>query len=159
MIDSALKLTIPIGNTSGENFQMGGRRKKSRAKRGGANDIKLANKIAPEIAPEVEIEDEVGIDYSILDKIPMAKDKDKDKYKDEDETILLAKIAEEGRGGPELYTSMIQEEGRAGPPSFEVKRSGRGGASRKRKNRTKQKRGKSKKSRKGKSKKLRRGKY
>ena len=78
------------------------------------------------------------------------------KYKDEDETILLAKIAEEGRGGPELYTSMIQEEGRAGPPSFEVKRAGRGGASRKRKNRTKQK---LKKSRKGKSKKLRRGKH
>ena len=156
MIDSALKLTIPIGNTSSENFQMGGRRKKTRAKRGGANDVKPATKIAPEIAPEVEIEDEVGIDYSILDKIPMAKDKDKDKYKDEDETILLAKIAEEGRGGPELYTSMIQEEGRAGPPSFEVKRAGRGGASRKRKNRTKQK---LKKSRKGKSKKLRRGKH
>ena len=156
MIDSALKLTIPIGNTSSENFQMGGRRKKTRAKRGGANDVKPATKIAPEIAPEVEIEDDVGVDYSILDKIPMAKDKDKDKYKDEDETILLAKIAEEGRGGPELYTSMIQEEGRAGPPSFEVKRAGRGGASRKRKTRTKQK---LKKSRKGKSKKLRRGKH
>ena len=152
MIDSALKLTIPIVNTSGENFQMGGsllekagRRKKSRGKRGG--EEKPAAKVGAKVFPMTEIDEEVGEDYSLLDRIPAAKD--------EDETTRLARIAEEGRGGPEYLTSKLQEEGRAGPPSFEVRK---GGTSRKRKNRTKQRRGKSKRTGRGKTKKARRGK-
>jgi hypothetical protein len=153
MIASALKTTIPIDNTPNTNFQMGGRRKKMRSKCGGANEEKASTKVGAKVVPDLSQEDAIGTDYSILGKIPHAKDKD------EDETIRLARIAEEGRGGPEQYPSMLQEEGRAGIPSFEVPKIVKGGASRKRKNRTKQRRIKSKKTRKGKSKKTRRGKY
>jgi hypothetical protein len=151
MIASALKTTIPIDNTPNTNFQMGGRRKKMTSKWGGANEDKTSTKVGEKVVLDISQEDAIGTDYSILGKIPDAKD--------EDETIRLARIAEEGRGGPEQYPSMLQEEGRAGIPSFEVPKIVKGGVSRKRKNRTKQRRRKSKKTRKVKSKKTRRGKY
>ena len=150
MIPSAFKSTIPIDNTPNSNFQMGGRRKKMRGNRGGTNEVVAAAKVGAKVLPMTEIDEEVGVDYSFLDRIPSAKD--------EDETIRLARIAEEGRGDPGYLTSTLQEEGRV-VPRFDVPKTGKGGASRKRKNRTKQKRAKSKKARKGKSKKARRHKH
>ena len=123
MINPALKLTIPVDNTSSSRFQMGGKRRKTKRRRGGVKQIESS----------IEVE---GVDYSVLDKIPAAKDK-------EDETVSLARIAEEGRGGPELYASMIQEEGRASLPSFEMKIGGK----RRSRKRRKQRRRKSKKKR------------
>jgi len=145
MIPSAFKSTIPIDNTPNSNFQMGGRRKKMRGNRGGTNEVVAAAKVVPMTA----IDDEVGVDYSFLDRIPAAKD--------EDDTTRLARIAEEGRGDPGYLTSALQEEGRV-VPRFDVPKTGRGGASRKRKNRTKKQRGKSKKAR-GRKTKGRRGKH
>ena len=148
MIASVLKSTIPIDNTPNSNSQMGGRRKKSRGKRGG--EEKPLVKVGAKVFPMTPIDEEEGVDYSLLDRIPSAKD--------EDETTRIARIAEEGRGGPEYLTSKLQEEGRAGLPSFEVSKIVKGGVSRKRKNRTKQRRGKSKRTGRGKTKKARRGK-
>jgi hypothetical protein len=133
MINPALKLTIPVDNTSSSRFQMGGRRRKTKRRRGG---VKVTTKVDSKI--DGQPPDEVGLDYSVLDKIPVAKDK-------EDEAVSLARIAEEGRGGPEVYASMIQEEGRAGIPSFEMKIGGK--KRRVSRKRRKQRRRKSKKAR------------
>ena len=131
MIPSAFKTTIPIDNTTNSNFQMGGRRKKLRSKRGGANEVITTPKVGAKVLPMNEI-DEVGVDYSFLDRIPAAKDED-------------------DIPRPVDLTSALQEEGRV-VRRVDVPKTGRGGASRKRKNRTKKRRGKSKKARGGKTK-------